>query len=253
MPSPINSASSNNAPLVEKTTRSTSAEHARTNTPSSEHRAIHSGRRHGTFSFKSRKSTQISLQQWEQQKRQPYHEYVHQLVGAGWDNLAQLDTYMSTNPGSKGLVVSVVDISNDFELKQWPDMHNESELTSFLSEQSRQDVKVRLYMAETEGSVSPAVIEALGSSLSLDPTFFMWSIHGDKHVFTPARRHRATFQRLGFGVLDTETPSKTDAKKFGVTVYILPDEEGDGFTGQSGTAIPNSRNIRIQLTSLIFL
>jgi hypothetical protein len=32
---------------------------------------------------------------WEEEGHEPYHEYVHQLVDAGWDNLKGLDDYMS--------------------------------------------------------------------------------------------------------------------------------------------------------------
>ena len=183
------------------------------------------------FSRKTRKATQISLQQWETPRRQPYHEYVYQLVSAGWDNLGALDNYMSTSAASQELVISVLDISTDFQLKKWDDIYDEVRLKSFLNEKSRDGVKVRLYMVECDGKLAPGLMEAFGGALSLDPRFFLWSIYGNRHVFTPSQRHRSNFVRLGFGVLKTETAMKTDADKFSVMVYIQPDEDGDGYTG----------------------
>lgn len=196
---------------------------------------------------RDRKSTHASIQEWELPNN-PYHEYVRQLVAAGWTNLQDLDDYLGgqTVAGAAytqpGLVVSVVDISNPTggspSLKCWPELHNELDLKNWISRHKRGDEggegNVRLYLAESQGSPSPALIETLGAELKLDPRFFRWSLHSSRngHVFTPSQRHRAPYLSIGFGVLDTSTPLKTDAEKFKVLVYIQPDKEGKGWTGK---------------------
>ncbi|KAG0651645.1 hypothetical protein D0Z07_2142 [Hyphodiscus hymeniophilus] len=185
---------------------------------------------------KKNRTTQLSLQEWEQRsQRQPYHDYVHRLVGAGWDNLSDLDQYLRTAPVQEpGLIISVLDIGHGMEglkKKRWPDMNSEVELKDFMSKKRGFDVKVRLYLAEYADRPATCVIEALGSGLKLDPRFFSSSIHSHGHVFTPSQRHRAPYTVLGFGVLDSSTPRKTDAEKFKVLIYIQPDEHGDGWTG----------------------
>jgi hypothetical protein len=77
------------------------------------------------------------------------------------------------------------------------------------------------------------VIEAFGSVLGLDPRFFQWNIFGNKHVLPPAERHRAPFTSVGFMLPKTSTSAKGDVEYFRVSIYILPDEVGDGWTGQS--------------------
>jgi hypothetical protein len=189
------------------------------------------------FSRKARKLTHDSLQQyqgWEAPgSRQPYHEYVHQLVLAGWDSLQELDCYMMTDIEDQDLVVSVLDITESYEQVRRPDIHDGTVLKQFLEEGSRDGVKVRLYMAEQRGNLAARVIEAFGSSLGLDPRFFLWSIR-DKHgvaPLTPSHRHRAPFMSIGFGVPLAKTSSRTDAENFRVTVYIHHDEVGSGWTG----------------------
>jgi hypothetical protein len=162
-------------------------------------------------------------EEWAQPvARGPYHEYVHQLVEAGWENLRDLDNYMSAEqqPGPKPLIISVLDISNNSQLKEWPVISAEHELSSFIADRSREGVKVRFYMAEYSGRPRASTIEAFGSSFKLDPRFFKLAINSPGHVFTPAQRHRAPFVSIGFGVLDETTSSRTDAKKFKVLVYI---------------------------------
>ena len=185
---------------------------------------------------KKNRGTHLSLQDWEQRnKRQPYHDYVHRLVDAGWENLSDLDRYLGTAPVQQaGLVVSVLDIEHGldgFRRKQWPDMCDEIELKDFMKKERNPNVKVRLYLAEYSDCPATCVIEAFGSGLKLDPRFFSWSIHSRGHVFTPSQRHRAPYTALGFGVLDASTPRKTDAEKFKVFIYVQPDEHGDGWTG----------------------
>jgi hypothetical protein len=177
------------------------------------------------FSRKSRKPTHASVQEWDQtNQRTPYHEYVHQLVLAGWDNLRDLDNYMNKAIEQQGLVISVLDISDDFKEKRWPDMYNTLDLQKFLVEKNRDGVKIRLYMAEYQREPSASVIETFGSALKLDPRFFHWAIHSKGRVFTPSQRHRAPYVSLGFGVLDASTSNTTDAEKFKVLVYIQVSE-----------------------------
>lgn len=185
---------------------------------------------------KGNKTTHLSLEQWERRNpRKPYHEYVHQLVAAGWENLEDLDLYMTTaDTEQPGLVVSVMDIEDDFKQKRWPDIYNERDLTEFMCKGKGDGTKVRLYLAEYNDRPPTCVIEAFGGVLKLDPRFFNWSTHSKRHFFTPSQRHRAPYTALGFGVLEdksTATPRKTGAERFKVLIYIQPDEHGDGWTG----------------------
>lgn len=190
----------------------------------------------GLKRWRKNKTTHLSLQEWEQRNlRQPYHEYVHQLVAAGWDDLSDLDLYMTTAPTQQpGLVISVLDIENGFRKKRWPEIHNEHELKEFMSKGKGPEAKVRLYLAEYSRCPATCIIEAFGGALKLDPRFFNWSIQTKGHVFTPSQRYRAPYTALGFGVLvdtSTATPRKTDAERFKVLIYIRPDEHGIGWTG----------------------
>ena len=188
----------------------------------------------------TRNATEASLQRymnWEAEGRECYHEYVHQLVDAGWDNLKGLDDYMSEDWEDRDLVISVLDITDEFQQMRFPDIHDELELKRFLSEESRDGVKVRLYMAEQRGHLASGVIEAFGSVLGLDPRFFQWNIFGNRHVLSPAERHRAPFTSVGFMLPKAFTSAKGDVEYFRVSIYILPDEVGDGWTGQSSTSV----------------
>jgi hypothetical protein len=188
----------------------------------------------------TRNATENSLHRymnWEEEGYEPYHEYVHQLVDAGWDNLKDLDDYMSEDWEDRDLVISVLDITDEFQQMRFPDIHDELELKKFLSEESRDGVKVRLYMAEQRGHLASGVIEAFGSVLGLDPRFFQWNIFGNKHVLPPAERHRAPFTSVGFMLPKTSTSAKGDVEYFRVSIYILPDEVGDGWTGQSFVSV----------------
>jgi hypothetical protein len=153
----------------------------------------------GIKRWRKNRTTHLSLQDWEQRnERQPYHKYVHQLVGAGWDNLLDLDNYLRTAPAQEpGLVISVLDIEHPaeggFKKKRWPDLCNEHDLMEFVKKGKADDVKVRLYMAEYNDCPATCLIEAFGSALKLDPRFFSWSIHSKGHVFTPSQRHRAPY------------------------------------------------------------
>ncbi|KAF4630435.1 hypothetical protein G7Y89_g7706 [Cudoniella acicularis] len=185
---------------------------------------------HKSFSWRNRKLTHASSLDWTQRKA-PYHEYVHSLVAAGWNNLSDLDHYMKTAESQEGIIASVLDISTDFKQTRWPDMCNEIDLANFLSIQSRDGVQVRLCLVEYEKVPTPELIEVLGSSLKLDPRFFSWSIFSKGHVFTPSQRHRAPYVNLGFGILSSSQPRRTDAEKFKVMVYVQPDAQGTGWTG----------------------
>ncbi|KAH0538975.1 hypothetical protein FGG08_004490 [Glutinoglossum americanum] len=190
------------------------------------------------FSRKARKLTHSSLQQyqgWEASgNRKPYHEYIHQLVLAGWDNLRELDAYMNTDIEDQDLVVSVLDIVDSYELVRRQDIHDGIVLEQFLKDEgNRSGVRVRLYMAEQRGDLAAGVVEAFGSALSLDPRFFGWSIRGKYGVapLAPSQRHRAPFMSVGFGVPLVKTASRTDAENFRVSVYIHHNEGESGWTG----------------------
>jgi hypothetical protein len=198
-----------------------------------------------------RRWRQPTKQEWSQPvAREPYHDYVHQLVEAGWENLRDLDNYMSLAQGpgtTRPLVISVLDISDGSQVKHWPVISDERELRRFMKDQTRDGVKVRLYMAEYPDCPEASTIEAFGSSFKLDSRFFKLAINSPGHVFTPAQRHRAPFISICFGVLDETADSRTSAKKFNVLVYIRvsamnvsditsltylqPDEHGSGWTG----------------------
>ena len=158
---------------------------------------------------------------------------MHSLVQAGWDKLKPLDAYLCTDVEDQDLIISVFDISDDYQLKRWPDIHDEVVLAKFLAEQTRARVKVRLYLAEQRGNLAAGVMEALGSALDLDPRFFQWSVSGNKHILSASEHHRAPYVSVGFGVPKVETASRTDAENFKVSVYIQPDAVGDGWTGWS--------------------
>lgn len=174
---------------------------------------------------------------WERppETRKPYHEYVHSLVEGGWDMMRDLDTYLSTDVEDADLTISILDVAADGSgIKRWPDLHDESDLVTFMQQnRERERGSVRLYLTEQKGGLASSVIEALGSALDLDPRFFQWSLVGHKHVLSPSHRHHAQYARMGFGVLNMDTPCRTDAERFGVTVYVKPDEDGDGWTGES--------------------
>jgi hypothetical protein len=89
-----------------------------------------------------------------------------------------------------------------------------------MKEETREGIKVRLYMAEYPDAPRAATIEAFGNAFKLDPRFFKLAINSPGHVFTPAQRHRAPFVSIGFGLLNEATASRTDAEKFKVLVYI---------------------------------
>lgn len=175
------------------------------------------------FTRRKTKLTPIALQLWEHQNR-PYHDYVHELVAAGYSNLQELDTYLSTDSVfDDGLVVSVVDIlqSPSSALETARDFHNELELKNFIDGNKKLDGNVRLYLAEYERTPSAELIETLGAGLNLDPRFFQWTQKNNGHIFTPSQRHRAPYLSLGFGVLEDSTTKTVDAKKFKVLIYIL--------------------------------
>jgi hypothetical protein len=187
------------------------------------------------LSRKSRRTTGKSQKGWEEHGREPYHEYIHQLVDAGWDNLKKLDEYLSQNRKEKrerDLTISVLDVLDDFQQKRHEDIGDELALKTFLSEASRDAVKVRLFMVEQLGSLSSGVMEAFGSALKLDPRFFQWSLYGHKNLLSPAERHRVPFTSIGFTVLSDSTAPRTDTDFFRVSVYIKNDEARDHWTGE---------------------
>ncbi|KAI9731942.1 MAG: hypothetical protein M1834_004393 [Cirrosporium novae-zelandiae] len=166
---------------------------------------------------------------WEALGRGPYHQYIHNLVEAGWDNLKELDDYMSRDVEDRDLVVSVLDILDDGTLKRFDDLHDEIVLNEFLTDTNSNGMKVRLYMAEQQGPLSSSVMEAFGHYLKLDPRFFQWDIKGNRRLLSPAERHRAPYTSITFTVLNPTPTSSTNTETFKVTVYIQPhgtDEQG---------------------------
>lgn len=77
-------------------------------------------------------------------------------------------------------------------------------------------------MAEQRGDLAAGVMEALGSSLDLDPRFFQSGLRGSKRVLAPSEHHRAPFTTISFGVPKLSTPTRTDAEKFKVAFYVKP-------------------------------
>lgn len=147
------------------------------------------------LSRKSRKAANSSLQPygaWEQppENRRPYHEYVHDLVQGGWDILKPLDEYMNVDIEDRELVISVLDITDTSQVERRPDIYDGLALKKFLDDGKPANVKVRLYMAEQRGNLAAGVMEALGSSLDLDPRFFQSGLHGSKRVLAPSEHHR---------------------------------------------------------------
>ena len=205
------------------------------------------------LSRKSRKAAKSSLQQyqgWEQppESRPPYHEYIHDLVQGGWDILKPLDDYMSVDIEDQELVISILDITDAWQLERQPDIYDVLALKKTLNEGKPANVKVRLFMTEQQGGLAASVMAALGSSLDLDPRFFQAGLRGNKHVLAPSERHRAPFTSITFGVPKLSTPLRTDAEKFKVMFYVKPDNAvrqmstlkegvqmhpsaGDGWTG----------------------
>ena len=199
-----------------------------------EHELIHEGAKAKRFGRKDKRATHASIHTshlWEL-ARKPYHNYVHSLVRAGWDDLTEFDSYMSTAPKKieQPLIISVLDITEDLQCKRWPDIHDELSLDSFLHEGSRDGVEVRLYMVEQEGGFSASIMEAFGSSLRLDPRFFQEIITGNESSLTPSQRHRAPFITIRV-TIPKEWNSPNNPGHCAVSIYIKPDEVGTGWTG----------------------
>jgi hypothetical protein len=175
------------------------------------------------FTHRKRKPTPtITLQPWETPNR-PYHDYVRQLVAAGYSNLQELDSYLSASSVlDPSLVVSVVDIlqTPTSALETARDLYSELELGNFIAENTKADGNVRLYVAEYDRTPSAELIETLGAGLNLDSRFFQWTQKRSGQIFTPSQRHRAPYLSLGFGVMEDETTKSIDAKKFKALIYI---------------------------------
>lgn len=189
------------------------------------------------FRLSRRPARSSTLQRWPGWEvggqREPYHAYVHRLVEAGWDNLKPLDDYMCQDFEDKDLVISVLDILHGDVLRRHSDYHDELELKTFLREDKREGVRVRLILAEQQGpGLSSGVMEAMGESLKLDPRFFQWNVFGNQHLLSPSERHRAPFTSIGFTVPNGRTQAVTDTEFFRVSIYVQPDAEGDGWTGE---------------------
>jgi len=215
------------------------------------------------FTRKNRKVNRAIAvtEQWENYTRKVYHEYIHSLVLSGWDNLTPLDEYMChpTSAASCPLTVSVVDFTDDHTLKYYNDLCGEDDLDAFMqSTETKRDGKVRLYLVEQGGQLSPGVIEVLGRNLSCDPRFFCWNVFGSGQLMDPAERHRALFTSIGFTIQkpsdDGSEYSVQDTEFFRISIYIIPDDENNQEPANGWTAvIIFNQHTPITLSTRIFI
>ncbi|KAF2759124.1 hypothetical protein EJ05DRAFT_509986 [Pseudovirgaria hyperparasitica] len=172
---------------------------------------------------KHRKATLGPLQQWEeweQDGRGPYHEYVHKCLEAGWTNLQDLDDYLSVDFEDLNLKISVMDIKNDNTAQHYEEMHDDIELAEFMREVKPFGCKSRIYVVEQSGYISSSIMESFGSALQLDPRFFQWHIRGSKHMLSIATRNRTPFITLNFRISDPSGETPTDTKTFKASIYV---------------------------------
>lgn len=162
-------------------------------------------------------------------------------------------------PASCPLTVSVVDFTEEHNIKQYPDLCSEEDLDAFMQgPETKRDGKVRLYLVEQSGQLSPGVIEVLGRNLSCDPRFFVWNVFGSGQLMDPAERHRAPFTSIGFTIQkptdDVNGYSVQDTEFFRVSVYIIPDDENNPELVNGWTAIVIfSQHTPITLSTRIFV
>ncbi|EPS38611.1 hypothetical protein H072_7606 [Dactylellina haptotyla CBS 200.50] len=168
---------------------------------------------------------------WEVRNRSRYHEYVHNLALAGWDNLKQLDSYMDKDIQDTNLVVSILDIKSDNQVDLVEDLYSLGEVDAFLKEDVRGKAKVRLFLVEHGGSLQSSMIDCLGSHLVMDPRFFAANLFGPYMIISPADRHRAPFAGIGFTILKPSRSRATETKFFRVSIYIKHDDDGSGWCG----------------------
>ncbi|KAK6505860.1 hypothetical protein TWF481_007750 [Arthrobotrys musiformis] len=168
---------------------------------------------------------------WEVAARNVYHEYVHNLVLAGWDNLKRLDDYMENDVQDTNLAVSVVDIKTDDQVERVQDLYSLAEVDTFLQKDGRGNAKVRMYLVEHGGSIQSSMIDCLGQRLQIDPRFFASNLFGPYMVIAPADRHRAPFSGMGFTVLRPTRSRTSETKFFRVSIYVKPDLDGSGWCG----------------------
>ncbi|KAK6538477.1 hypothetical protein TWF694_010060 [Orbilia ellipsospora] len=168
---------------------------------------------------------------WEAVKRSRYHDYVHNLTLAGWDNLKQLDSYMNKDIQDTNLVVSVLDITPDNTVELVEDLFSLGEVDAFLRDDVRGKSRARLYLIEHGGSLQSSMIDCLGTHLVMDPRFFAANLFGPYMIISPSERHRAPFAGVGFTVLEPTRSRVTETKFFRVSIYIKHDEDGSGWCG----------------------
>ncbi|KAF3935061.1 hypothetical protein ABW20_dc0107706 [Dactylellina cionopaga] len=168
---------------------------------------------------------------WEVQKHSRYHEYVHNLALAGWDNLKQLDSYMEKDIQDTNLVVSVLDIKSENQVELIQDLYSLDEVDDFLKEDVRGKSKVRMYLVEHGGSLQSSMIDCLGTHLGMDPRFFAANLFGPYMIISPADRHRAPFAGIGFTILKPTRSRVTETKFFRVSIYVKHDDDGSGWCG----------------------
>ncbi|PMD12187.1 hypothetical protein NA56DRAFT_613792 [Hyaloscypha hepaticicola] len=168
--------------------------------------------------------------------RGSYHDYIGLLCRAGWDNLKELDTYMSQDIASEDLVISTIDIMANRSTRRWPDIHNDIELKRQLYENTRDDTQVRLYLVEQRGLLAPGIIEAFGSSLCLDPRFFMSALRKGEntrleHVLSPSQQYRLPFLSIPFSIPKKLVRDLKNSEFFGMFMHVQRNATGDGWTG----------------------
>ncbi|KAF3163421.1 hypothetical protein EYR41_008814 [Orbilia oligospora] len=186
---------------------------------------------HGHLGARRKPTAHRTSYSWEVSERSAYHEYVHNLVLTGWDNLKRLDDYMENDIQDTNLAVSVIDIKSNHEVERVQDLHSIAEVDSFLQEQVRGNARVRMYLVEHGGSIQSSMIDCLGQHLQMDPRFFASNLFGPYMVIAPADRHRAPFSGLGFTVLRPTRSRTTETKFFRVSIYVKPDINGAGWCG----------------------
>lgn len=171
-----------------------------------------------------------------------------------------VDTVKGHPTSSNHLVISVLDITHDFQKLVWPEIRDERALREFFvaSEQGREcdrsKAKVRLFIGEYSKIPSPELIEIFGAALGLDPRFWSWAIHAKDRVSMPSDRSRVPYLKVGFAVLrEVRRQNATDADKVGAMIYVVPDEQGDGWTGLWSLSLYPTLIFCFHLSSLILI
>ncbi|KAK6504482.1 hypothetical protein TWF506_002677 [Arthrobotrys conoides] len=73
---------------------------------------------HGHLGARRKPIAHRTSYSWEVAERSLYHEYVHNLALAGWDNLKRLDDYMENDIQDTNIAVSVIDIKPNHQVER---------------------------------------------------------------------------------------------------------------------------------------